>query len=196
MMALFADIGVPMIGLILPAAWALLIPVIFIETCLGIRITKLPFRRTLVVATASNCFSMLLGVPLAWLTMATVEVRFFGSAKDLDSVWAKIYAVTVQSPWLIPYDKDLDWMVPTAGLVLVVPLWLMSVVTEYLIVKWMLPELSADVKWRWTWKANMVSYAFLLAFVLALPISDPVISGFGTLLRPITDFLVHVVMAL
>lgn len=195
-MAIFADIGVPMIGLILPAAWLLLIPVIFIEAFVGGRITKMPFRRILAVATASNCFSTLLGVPLAWLTMALVEGHFFGTAKGLDSVWKEIYAVTIQAPWLIPYDKDLDWMIPTAAAVLVLPLWMMSVVSEYFIVRRMLPELSCDMKWRWTWKANAISYVFLLIVVVALPITGPIIGVFGSLLRPIIDFMVELVMRL
>jgi hypothetical protein len=193
-MVLLADIGVPMISLILPAAWLLLIPVIFVEALIGIRVAKIPFRRSLAVATTSNIFSTLLGVPLAWLAMVLVEGLYFGEAKGLDSLWAKIYAVTVQSPWLIPYEKDLVWMVPIAGVVLAIPLCLMSIVSEYFITKLMLPELPSTLKWQWMWKANVASYLFLLAVILALPVLGPLVNWFYILLQPVTEFLIELVM--
>ena len=195
-MGLFADIGVPMISLVLPAAWLLLIPVILIETGIGVRVLHIPFRRVLSATTVANCFSTLLGIPLSWLVLAFVELKWFGTAKGLDSIWTVIYAVTIQSPWLIPYEKELIWMIPTATAVLAVPLWAMSVVSEYWIAKRMLPEVSRATKWQWMWKANVVSYVLLLAVVAALPILKPIVGWVYTLFSPFTCFLVELVMKL
>ena len=193
-MVLLADIGVPMITLVLPAAWVLLIPVIFVEALIGIRITKIPFRRSLGVATTSNVFSTLLGVPLAWLAMALVEGLYFGAARGTDSLWAKIYAVTVQSPWLIPYEKDLVWMVPIAGVMLAIPLCLMSIVSEYFVTKLMLPELPSTLKWQWMWKANVASYLFLIVAILAMPVVAPMVDWICIFSKPISEFLIELVM--
>lgn len=187
-MGLFADIGLPMISLILPAAWLLLVPIIVLEALVGVRVTKTPFRQTVFAAAVANLFSTILGIPLAWFTLALVEGLLFGTANGLDSFWAKIYAVTIQSSWLMPYEKDLDWMIPIAAIVLAVPLWMMSVVTEYFIVKRMLPELPAALKWQWMWKANAVSYLFLLAVIFASPVLGPVVGWFYTVLQPVCTF--------
>lgn len=195
-MILFADIGLPMISLVLPAAWLLLIPVILIEAGVGVRVLHVPFRKILPATAVANCFSTLLGIPLAWLVLAIVEGVFFGTAKGLDSLWGKIYAVTVQCPWLIPYEDELVWMVPIATVVLAVPLWAMSVGSEYWIAKRMLPEVSSALKWQWMWKANIVSYVLLLAVIAALPILQPVFGWAYAVLTPVTDFLIDLVMTL
>jgi hypothetical protein len=193
-MGLLADIGIPMISIVLPAAWLLLVPVIFLEALVGVHITKLPFRRIAAAATAANLFSTILGIPLAWFVLAIVEGIFFGTAKGLDSFWGKVYAVTIQAPWLNPYEKDLDWMIPIALIVLAVPLWVMSVVTEYYIVRRMLPELPPALKWQWMWKANVVSYILLLAVIFASLLLGPVVGWFYSVVEPVTDFLTRSVI--
>lgn len=185
-----------MISLVLPAAWLLLIPVILIEAGVGVRILHLPFRRILPAAAVANCFSTLLGVPLAWLVLALVELKWFGTAKGLGSVWTVIYAVTIQSPWLIPYEKELVWMIPTAAAVLAVPLWMMSVASEYWIAKRMLSKVPSALKWQWMWKANVASYILLLVVIAALPILNPLIGWAYTAISPLTEFLVELVMKL
>jgi hypothetical protein len=185
-----------MISLVMPAAWLLLIPVILIETGVGVRVLRLPFRRVLPATAVANCFSTLLGVPFAWLVLAFVELKWFGTAKGLNSVWTAIYAVTIQSPWLIPYEKELVWMIPTAAAVLTVPLWMMSAASEYWIAKRMLPEVPSALKWQWMWKANVASYILLLAVIAALPILNPLIGWAYAVLAPLTDFLVELVMKL
>ena len=44
-MAIFADMGLPMISLFLPPAWLAIIPIILIEAVVGVRVAKLPFRQ-------------------------------------------------------------------------------------------------------------------------------------------------------
>ena len=44
-----------------------------------------------------------------------------GRAFGIDSSWQRVFAVTVQAAWLIPYESELNWMVPLAAIVLLVP---------------------------------------------------------------------------
>jgi hypothetical protein len=62
-----------------------------------------------------------------------------GSAHGLRTLSAKLLAVTWQSPWLIPYEDDLVWMVPAAALCLLVPFFFASVYIEYQVARRVLP---------------------------------------------------------
>ena len=194
-MMLLADIGVPMIGVIWPGAWIALVPVILIEARIGRRILGTEPRRTLYAASAANLFSTLLGIPLTWLALALVEGMGFDAAEGLDTPWRVLYAVTVQSPWLIPYEGALVWMVPVAAVVLCVPLWLMSAASEYVIVRRFFPEARPADLWRWMLRGNAASYALLLLILLVIS-TPPVWACLGWvyhLLRPATDVLIDAV---
>ena len=66
-----------------------------------------------------------------WAVLATVQGVLAGDARGLATVGQKIYAVTVQAPWLIPYEEDLGWMIPIALVVLAVPAYLLSALIEW-----------------------------------------------------------------
>ena len=57
-------------------------------------------------------------------------------------------------------------MVPLAFVTLTVPFYLMSVLSEYLMVRRFFPDLSNAIVWTWVTRANALSYAFLLAVIL------------------------------
>ena len=92
--------------------------------------------------------------------------------------------------------EDTSWMVPLAVAVLTVPFYLMSVVSEGLIVAQFFRHLARPVIRRWTVQANAISYAFLVALVLVgwllPPASEPVFE----LMRPLNERLVGVVLRL
>lgn len=190
---LLADIGIPMISLILPTAWLALIPVILIEAFIGKRVTQMPFRRSFYGATVANLFSSLLGIPLTWLLLAIIEGQYFSEAKGINTVPRMIYAVTIQSPWLIPYESELPWMVPIAAVVLCIPLWLMSVVTEYAIVRTLFRSMERSLLWQWMWKANAASYLFLVLLIFALPVTGTFLNSFYLLLEPVSEMLIRTV---
>jgi hypothetical protein len=192
---LIADAGLPMIAWYLPRMWLALVPVILLEAAIGMRITGLSFRRAAWAATAANCFSTLIGVPLAWIVLATVELIGFGSAEGLDSFGSRVYAVTVQSPWLIPYEKDLWWMVPIAAVCLAVPFWSISVVSEYAVVRRLAPDASAAALWRWMWIGNLASYLALplMAWIIASALPRAWTSA---VTGPVVDFFADVVFRL
>jgi hypothetical protein len=192
-MGLFADAGLPMISYFLPAVWLAIIPIILIEAWVGVRVAKLPFRQSLCGATVGNLFSTLLGIPLTWMALAIVEFRYFGAAKGLGTFSTKAYAVTFQAPWLIPYEEDLVWMAPIAVVVLSVTMWLISVVSEYVIVKRISPSVPSATLWRWMWRGNAASYAFLVLLVFALPLLGPIAAWMQGLANPIADELANLV---
>ena len=190
-MIIFADTGLPMISVFLPAAWLMLIPIILIEAFIGLKVAKLTFRQTVYGATVGNLFSTLLGIPITWSVLAGIEGQWFGTAMGLDSFAAKLYAVTLQAPWLTPYEDDLAWMVPAAVVFLAIVFWLMSVVSEYLILRIVLRIVKPAALWRWMWIANTASYVLLLSFIFLLAILGPVASWIFHFFQPVTDLIIH-----
>jgi hypothetical protein len=69
----------------------------------------------------------------------------------------RVAAVTVQAPWLIPYEDQFYWMIPAASLFLMLPFFLVSVLTErYVLLSWW-PGLDRRNLTRSVWLANVLS---------------------------------------
>ena len=157
-----ANAGVPMIILIMPALGFSLIPIILIEAFYLRRRLSLSTASALKTTTLSNLVSTLVGVPLTWLILVSVQMLLGGGgAFGLDTVWDKLLSVTLQSGWLIPYQSDMHWMIPAAGLFLLLPFFLASWWSEYLVSRWLLKttpcnELKTSVR-----NANLITYTLL-----------------------------------
>jgi hypothetical protein len=116
----------------------LFIPVVAIEAWIARKIVRLSVKRSvLVLASAgANAVSTLVGIPLVWGILVLIELFFVprgGQALGIDSFWHRVVAVTVQAPWLIPYESELHWMIPLAAIVLLVPFFFASVFVERLV---------------------------------------------------------------
>lgn len=164
-----ADAGVPMLALVWPASWILFIPVVAIETWVARRIVGLSVGRSVLATAAANATSTLIGIPLVWILLVLINLIVLGGGRALgiDSFWLRVYAVTVQAPWLIPYEEELYWMVPVAAMVLLVPFFFASVFIERLVFRQFCrtqPELAR----RWSWVANSASYGLQFAVLVAL----------------------------
>lgn len=166
-----ADVGVPMIVLVWPASWLLLLLIVPIEAAVARRVLGVDQPKAWKMTGVANLVSSLAGIPITWFLLVILQLAAGGgTAPGIDTLQQKIYAVTVQSPWLIPYGgEDLQWMVPTATAVLCVPFFFMSVWIEYLTARrYFERDRRRDVL-RWAWSANALSYGFLVG-LLALDV--------------------------
>ncbi len=163
-----ANIGVPMLAIYLPPAWLLLLPIILIEAAHGTLRWGVPFRGALKTLALANVVSTIVGVPLSWAMAAGVELICCGEAIGLGTVGQRVYAVTVQAPWLIPYETDLWWMVPAATAVLTLLFCGMSILVEYPIVRRGVPGLVASDARQWVVRTNVITYSLLLLFITVL----------------------------
>ena len=166
---MLANVGLPMILLQAPAMVLLLIPVIVIEWAILRRNLQLSTVHLLGGSTIANLVSTALGVPLAWCFMLVVGlVTTQGRAFGLDSPLEKLVAVTLQAAWLIPYESDMYWMIPSALITLLVPTFFLSVWLErYVYVRiWRLP--NGNTVNRAVWVSNAVSYGLLFLVGLAI----------------------------
>jgi hypothetical protein len=162
----YADIGVPMLLVIWPASWVLLLFIIPLEAAVPVHSPAASYRKRLRMAAAANIVSTLVGIPLTWgLLVGLQMLAGAGSAEGLDTPRQKLLAVTLQSPWLIPYESDLDWMIPAAAAVLCIPFFFMSVWCENLVARRFFDRLHWVQVRRWSWQANAASYALILLFL-------------------------------
>ncbi|MDP2513959.1 hypothetical protein Q8W15_17405 [Photobacterium damselae subsp. piscicida] len=161
----YANAGVPMLFLAMPAFLISLVPIIAIETLYISKGMELPLAQSLKTVSISNVASTVVGIPLTWFLLVLVQmVTGGGGAHGIDSVIEKILAVTWQAPWLIPYEKDLNWMIPVAGLVLLIPFFFASWWSEYFVSKKLnktLPSESLKSKVR---NANLITYSLLASW--------------------------------
>jgi hypothetical protein len=81
-------------------------------------------------------------------------------------------------------------MVPIAILVLTVPFYLMSVVTEYIVLRGVLRDLPKRSVRAWTLWANAASYGFLLGLMLLAEVWPAPFEPLSRLLAPVTDFMI------
>ena len=161
----YANAGVPMLFLAMPAFLISLVPIVAIETLYISKGLELPLAQSLKTVSISNLVSTVIGIPLTWFLLVLVQmITGGGGAYGIDSAMGKILAVTWQAPWLIPYEEDLNWMIPVAGLILLIPFFFASWWSEYFVSKKFnktLPSVSIKSKVR---NANLITYSLLAAW--------------------------------
>jgi hypothetical protein len=166
-----ADAGIPMIFFGLPFAIFVLIPVILIECFTYSKRLKIEFKITIKPVATSNLVSTLLGYPLSWLILLALELATtWGFPPNISGVIGKITAVTLQAAWLMPFESELHWMIPIAGLVGLIPAFFLSVFIE----KWILQKYFwSDLPNLGTanWRANVYSYLLLVLILLTVLIN-------------------------
>lgn len=158
-----ANAGVPMIFLVMPALGLSIIPIILIEAMYLSRKLGLKAASAVKTTTISNLVSTIAGVPLTWLLLVLVQmVAGGGGAFGLDTMLGKVLSVTFQAAWLIPYESELYWMIPVAGLVLLVPFFFVSWWSEYLVTKKILQDHPAQTVKVVVRNANIITYTLLV----------------------------------
>lgn len=162
-----ADIGIPMIGHFWPVAWVFLVPVIVIEAVAFYFIVNRSCWSSIKVSSIANVITTILGIPVTWVLLVLFQcVIGGGSARGIYTVSEKVYAVTVQSPWLIPYEEELKWMCPAAAAFLCIPFFFMSVFVEYVVAKKLSKSKDSGLTKRWAWIANLLSYSILFGYLI------------------------------
>lgn len=161
----YANAGVPMLFLAMPVLLMSLVPIIAIETIYISNSLKLSFRKALKTVSIANVVSTIVGIPLTWILLVLVQMSTGGgSAYGTSSIMSKILAVTWQAPWLIPYENELDWMIPMAGLVLLVPFFFASWWSEYIVTKKIIQTQPSEIIKNKVRNANLITYSLLLAW--------------------------------
>ena len=187
------DIGLPMIAVYWPPAWLAFIPVVLIESVVGLRILRLGFSRIVIAAAVANLFSTLLGIPVTWFALALIELFAFGSARGFETPLQKLYAVTVQSPWLMPYGERSPWIVPVAAAALSIPMYIMSVVSEYVVARFFFRSVTRTKVFRWQLAGNAFSYIFLIGLFVVIFYFGDHFEWLFKAFQGVTNFLIELI---
>jgi hypothetical protein len=159
----YADAVFPMIILVWPASWLLLLLIIPLEAIVAVRILKIDYKRSLKLAGIANLASVVAGVPVTWFGLGIVEHLVDGGrAWGIATPMGKVFAATVQSPWLYPYNGAWAWLVPAAAISLCIPFFFMSVWVEYKAAEKYSPTINKRLLLNWSWLANTWSYGLIV----------------------------------
>jgi len=140
----------PPVIVVWPAAWILLVPVVFIEAGFAVRMLELSAGAGFRLSWCANLLSTALGVPLA-TCFNPLPVIFLRSGEGETSSLAL-------------------GLLFLASLLL--PLHLLSVLSEACVARRLVDVSRRRRVWRWAWLANSVTYALISAGLLALVVID------------------------
>jgi hypothetical protein len=165
-----ANAGVPMLFVQAPALIITLPIVILIEALICANYLQIPKKNAFGAATIANLISTVIGFPVLWFALVLMQMLTGGGgAPRFKDPWLSIYAVTVQAPWVLPFEEKLYWMVPSAMLILLVPTFFMSVLVEQFFYRRILRSIVPDADFfKASWKFHLASYGFLFALGLIL----------------------------
>ena len=163
----YADAGVPMLVLVMPIFALSIIPIVIIEAIYMQRVLSIPTRVAGRASLMANLVSTLVGIPMTWILLVILQFFTGGDkAYGLDSTLGKIIAVTWQAPWLIPYEENFNWMLPIAGIVLLIPFYFASWWSEYLTCEKLLHGIPSVTLKKCMRNANMITYGLMILWPL------------------------------
>jgi hypothetical protein len=169
-----------MVMLYMPPAWLALVPIIGIEAYYGARRHQLSFRRALLAEAAANCFSTIIGIPVTWLAIVLMQVLTVPSGTG--------------PAWLMPGARW--WTIGSALLILTAAFYLMSIVSEGVIVRRFFPQLSRRAVRTWMVRANAMSYALLLLLLLTGFVAPTIAEPIYRVMEPVNEFIVGGTMSI
>ena len=160
---MLANAGVPMLFVQMPFMTIALVPIIVVEGLIARRRLGLSAAGSFKGVAVANAVSTFIGIPLAWFAQFGLNLLISGgNSHGLANPAAIFMSVVVQASWLVPYESELYWMIPTAFLVLLIPAFFVSVLAENLVLRKMWSQLDRRRVSATVWLANTASYAALI----------------------------------
>ncbi len=162
-----ANAGVPMLVLAWPLNGLGLVPIVVLESFIGVTELELSWGRALSITTIGNLWSTFVGIPLAWLGMFAVEAVVGLSLGSLE-VSGKVQMLFF--PFLVAWVPGFDniWMYYAAFVILSIPFCIVSIWVERKVALRRPPELRAVAVRSWIMRANVLSYSVMGAFTAIL----------------------------
>ena len=165
----FANVGLPMLAVTWPGAWALLLPVVLVEALVARRVLAASWRQSLKVAAWANVASTLVAVPLSWLLPLLPILLFEGVARSSMPSQLRTWLLILASPfWLPPMADSQEWLIPLAAAFLCLPAYAASVWVERRVGSYVLRPVQTASMLRWARIANRISYGAIVAGLLIM----------------------------
>jgi len=153
----YADAGVPMLPVTYPLILLFLVPVIAIEAFYIQRSLRTQWRNTIIATTVTNTLSMLLGYPLIWILLVSLQ---FQSTDFLNQTHSAVFIMILTAAWPTP-GYGADWEILAAFVILLIPAFLLSAFVEGILLsrfRWLRSDRRST---HTVWVANVLSYCFL-----------------------------------
>lgn len=168
----YADTNVPMIAVTLPHMLIALIPICAVEWLVLRMRLKISAALGLKTALWANLASTFLGIPLAWITLVFVQLNLDGELYyHPKTAWGRLASLIFQAQAaflppcrldLLPaYRFDLQWMIPAAEVILLIPFFFVSWWVEYAVARRMLHNVELSALNEAVFVANRWSYLLL-----------------------------------
>jgi hypothetical protein len=156
---LFANMGIPIVCVTIPIMLIALFPIAWVESLVYRASLDLPRKESFWGTFIANFWSTVIGIPIVWIPLVVGQMSIGGGrAWGMDTSQQRLEAVTLQAPWLIPYQEHTAWMIPAASLVLLLPFYLGSVFVEYLILTKRWQSSGQQLSFAIVMLANAISY--------------------------------------
>jgi len=165
-----ANMGIPMLALVWPVMAMALVPIIIVESTVLVVGYGMAIWHSAWVVSVANLASTVIGIPVTWLFLLLIALfAGAGSGYDIDTAKGKFLTVTFGAPWLPPYeDRAMNWMVPAACFVLLIPFFFASWFVEYEVGIWFLDEMNARNVSNAVLMGNLITYGILGAIVATI----------------------------
>ena len=158
-----ANAGLPLLGIVWPVAWVMLIPVIFIEAVVCAKRLNISIYRSLRATTLGNIASTLIGIPLTWVALVAIQIAtsfiFYQAGVSTSSTPLRYLLLPIHSAWIGGY---LGTEIYFAFLFLCIPFCIVSIWIENKIFRRMAPDLDPSRIRSSVIRANVVTYTALL----------------------------------
>jgi hypothetical protein len=161
-----ANMGIPMLVLAWPAYWLALLPVIAFEGYLGEGVAGLTRREAMSTAAIGNLWSTFLGIPVVWAGLVAIEMVVGIGVSDSQMQWILF---PLFAAWLMPTENI--WLVYAAFVVLAIPFCIASIWIETKVAVKRLPNHPPQLIRGWIRRANVWSYAGIVAVAVAFPLT-------------------------
>lgn len=161
-----ADSGLPMLVVVWPLSWLLLLPVIALEAVIARRILKNSWRQSLKLSGDANIISSFIGIPIVWFVLTLAFIMMDGVAKTLPEYIASFITMISYTVWLPPSDEFTDSVITVIVAALYIPFYFASVWIEALVGWKLFPNTDKPLIKRWSVVANFWSYAITILALL------------------------------
>jgi hypothetical protein len=171
---ILANAGVPMLFVQMPFLVMALPVVIAVEAWLCRRWLDVSWKQAWLSTGIANLLSTLAGFPILWIALVAVQMLLGGGGvPQVAEPWYSVYSVTVQAAWLLPDEERLYWMIPTAGIVLLIPAFFVTVLIERWVYRRTFREAPRVVEvTSATWRMHFVTYGLLFLTGVGLLVSS------------------------
>jgi hypothetical protein len=165
--AVLANAGLPMLGIVWPVAWLMLIPVIFIEAVVCAKQLNISIYKSVRATAVGNIASTMIGIPLTWGFLVAIQVAmelaFRQVGISLNATPLEYALMPINSAWIGGYwNKEIYF----SFLFLCIPFCMVSIWIEHRIFRRIARDIDRSRIRSTVIRANVITYTALLAVLV------------------------------